>query len=135
MARMKLEVKGLNELNVRLRKLGVNIRDVAEEALNETHSIVTKKAESEIQKHHLTGETEESLRKTPTVVWVRDLAEVKVGFDIKNGGLPSIFLMYGTPRMKKDQKLYNAFFGRNTQKEIVEKQTDIFYDAIRKGGG
>lgn len=135
MARMKLEVKGIDEIMDRLKKLGVDIREVTEEALVETHSIVTEKAETVIKKHHLTGATEESLRKKPIIEWNGQVAQVKTGFDIKNGGLPSIFLMYGTPRMKKDQKLYNAFFGKSTKDEIVEKQTDVFYEAIRKSGG
>ena len=43
--------------------------------------------------------------------------------------------MYGTPRMKKDQKLYNAIFGKKTNEKIRQIQEDIFFDAIRKVGG
>ena len=133
MAKMKLQVEGLDKLTERLKALDVDIKKVSEDALKETHRIVTDKAKIEIKKHNQTGVTESSLKLQPKVSWSGTTASVSVGFDIANGGLPSIFLMYGTPKMKKDQKLYNAFYGKQTQKEIVEKQTDIFYEAIRRG--
>lgn len=133
MARMKLQVEGLDKLLERLKDLNVSIKEVSEEALKETHRIVTDKAVSEMVKHNQTGETQASIRLQPKINWSGTTASVSVGFDIANGGLPSIYLMYGTPKMKKDQKLYNAFYGKQTQKEIVEKQTDIFYEAIRRG--
>ena len=40
-----------------------------------------------------------------------------VGFDINNGGLPIYLPMYGT-RMKKDQNLYNAFYGAKLRKKL-----------------
>lgn len=133
MAKMKLEVEGLDKLTKRLKDLDVDIKKVSEDALKETHKIVTDKAFYEMVKHNQTGKTQASLQLQPKVSWSGTVASVEVGFDIDNGGLPSIFLMYGTPKMKKDQKLYNAFYGKQTQKEIVDAQTDIFYEAIRKG--
>lgn len=40
--------------------------------------------------------------------------------------------MYGTPRMKKDTKLYNAIYGTKTQKEIKQIQKEIFEEEIRR---
>lgn len=133
MAKMKLQVEGLDSLTKRLKDLGVDVKSVSEDALIKTHRIVTDKAFSEMVKHNKTGKTQASLNLKPTVTWAGTWASVEVGFDIDNGGLPSIFLMYGTPKMKKDQKLYNAFYGKNTQKEIVETQSTVFYEAIRDG--
>ena len=80
----------------------------------------------------LTGATEESLVEKPTIEWNGTIATVKTGFNIKDGGLASIFLMYGTPRIKKDQKLYDAFYSARTQKEIDKIQEDTFYEEIRR---
>ena len=135
MARMKLEVSGLDTLTERLSKMGTDIKEVANEALTETHNLVTEGVEPIIRKHKLTGATEASLRRKSNVEWAGNTAAVKTGFDISNGGLPSIFLMYGTPKMKKDQQMYNAFYGKSTKDKIIEKQSDVFYEAIRKGGG
>lgn len=132
MARMKLEVQGLDGIMKRLNNANADVKQAVNRALTETHRIVTEKADTAIQQHRETGLTERSLRRNAVIEWQGDVAEVKVGFDIAHGGLASIFLMYGTPRIKKDQKLYNAFFGKSTQQEIVRAQEEILYDAIRE---
>lgn len=132
MARMKLEVQGLDSIMKRLNDANADVKQAVNRALTETHRIVTKKADTAIQQHRLTGQTERSLRRNAVIEWQGNVAEVKVGFDIAHGGLASIFLMYGTPRKKKDQMLYNAFFGKSTQQEYIRAQEEILYDAIRE---
>lgn len=128
----RIEFEGFEEVITRLTKLDGDIKDVTEKALRETHKVITKKAETAIAPHKQTGATAKSLVKNAEIEWVGSEASVKTGFSIRQGGLPSIFLMYGTPRMKKDQNLYNAFFGNKTKKEIMELQESIFYDEIRR---
>ena len=41
-------------------------------------------------------------------------------------------LMYGTPRMKKDTNLYNAFYGAQTQKKIEQIERDALNAAVEK---
>lgn len=132
MARMKLEVQGLDGIMKRLNDANADVKQAVNRALTETHRIVTEKADTAIQQHRLTGMTERSLRRNAVIEWQGNVAEVKVGFDIAHGGLASVFLMYGTPRKKKDQKLYNAFFGKSTQQEYIRAQEEILYDAIRE---
>ena len=128
----RIEFEGFEEVIARLTKLDGDIKGVTEKALRETHKVITKKAETAIAPHKKTGATEKSLKRNAEIEWVGTLASVETGFDIAHGGLPSIFLMYGTPRMKKDQNLYNAFFGNKTKKEVMEIQEKIFYDEIRR---
>ena len=57
------------------------------------------------------------------------------GFKISDGGLASIFLMYGTkihgqPHVSPDKKLYNAIFGATTKKKIQEIQAQAFFKMI-----
>ena len=132
MARMKLEVQGLDGIMKRLNDANADVKQAVNRALTEPHRIVTEKADTAIQQHRLTGMTERSLRRNAVIEWQGNVAEVKVGFDIAHGGLASVFLMYGTPRKKKDQKLYNAFFGKTTQQEYIRAQEEILYDAIRE---
>lgn len=139
MARMKLEIEGLNELLNRIESLDGNIRQVTEEALRETHAIVTRKAEAAMANGNLPakgkyshGDTLGHLRRNAAVEWHGDVAEVPVGFDINSGGLVSIFLMYGTPRMRPAKGLKDAFFGSRTRKEIVEAQENVFWNEIRR---
>lgn len=136
MPKMQMQVEGLAALMERMQKLGVDTRSAVNKALIETHKIVTEKAEAAIEPHRRTGATEASLRREAVPEWNGDVASIKVGFDIENGGLPSIFLMYGTPHIKPaDPALYDAFFGDDTIKEIVEAQEKTIYNAIHSAEG
>ena len=128
----RIEFEGFEEVVAKLTQLEGDVKGVTEKALRETHKVITKKAETAIAPHKQSGNTERSLKRNAEIKWSGSEASVEVGFDISHGGLPSIFLMYGTPRMKKDQNLYNAFFGNKTKKEIMELQENIFYDEIRR---
>ncbi|MCQ2978213.1 MAG: hypothetical protein MJ245_00245 [Clostridia bacterium] len=130
-----IEFEGFEEVVARLTKLEGNVKATTEKALKETHKIITAKAAEAIQPHKLTGLTEQSLKRQANIQWAGTLASVETGFSIRQGGLASIFLMYGTPRMKKDQKMYNAFWSKQTQDEVKRVQEEIFYEEIRKLGG
>lgn len=132
MPRMTVEFDGFSEVINRLQKLEADVRKTTDEALINTKKIIHKEAGAAMSPHNKSYTTVKSLNHNSSPEWKGSTASISVGFDIKNGGLPSIFLMYGTPRMKKDQKLYNAFFGRNTQYKVRKAQEETFYDAIRR---
>lgn len=135
MPKFEVKIDGFDEVIAQLEELESDAKKVTEEALKATHAHVTQKLEKAVKPHKQTGVTERSLKKDAEINWFGSTAKVNVGFDISKGGLPSVFLMYGTPRMKKDPKLYATLYGKKTEKEIKEIQEDMFYDAIRKGGG
>lgn len=135
MSKAYLEFEGFDTAIARLKKLDGDTKATTEKALKKTHKIITKKAEKAIQPHKETGATEKSLYREGKVDWAGTLASVDVGFSISKGGLASIFLMYGTPRMQKDQNLYNSIWGTSTRKEVLNAQEEIFYDEIRKLDG
>ena len=123
-------------LTKQLQELDGDIRKTTEEALKKSQRYVHQNLGREMQKHNRTYTTVRSLVKNPSVIWVgKTRAEIPVGFDISNGGLASIFLMYGTPKMDKDQALYNALFGKKTKEEIANIQRGVFFDAIGKKMG
>lgn len=130
-----LEFEGFNDAIARLTKLDGDIKATTEKALKKTHEIITKNAEEAITPHNQTYQTEKSLRKEAEIEWAGTLASVKTGFSISEGGLASIFLMYGTPRQKKDQKMYNAFWSKKTRDEVTEAQKEIFFNEIRRLNG
>lgn len=80
-------------------------------------------------KGYATGEMFNALKKDNPVIWTSDtIAEVSVGFNLsEKGGFHSIFVMYGTPRMAKDQKLYNAIKGTKTQKDVAKIQEQTMW--------
>ena len=79
-----------------------------------------------------TGETKKSIDKEMDVTWNGFTGEIKIGFDFSKSGLKSIFLMYGTPKMKPVSGLKAAIYGSKTQKEIAEIQEKILSDHIKK---
>lgn len=140
--KMGLEFEGFEAAIKRLEKLEGDVKKVTETALKETHKIVTAKAQESAQKSNLPAhgkysheKTLKSLKTEADVQWSGTEAFVPVGFSISKGGLPSIFMMYGTPRYMKNQKMYNAFWSTKTHDEIVKAQQEIFYAEIRKLGG
>lgn len=130
--KMQLEFDGFEKLLSKIDKMGGDVKRTTEKALTETHKIVTEKAQTAIAPHRDTGRTEASLQRNAKIEWQGDIGFVEVGFNLKEGGLPSIFLMYGTPRMRKDMKLYNAFYGKGTRDEITQIQQEIFFNEIRR---
>ena len=139
MSKFTLETKGLDVLMNNLRKVNGDVKKVTEDALRETHTIITHKAEDVAQKAYYpaggkysSGRTHDSVKKDAEIVWKGNVGEVPVGYSIRNGGLPSIFMIYGTPRYMKVQEMYNAFYGRGTKNEVAKKQKDVFYDEIHK---
>ena len=144
MPKMKMQIPNFDALAKQIEDLGGSVKKASEDALKETHRIVTDKIEQAMvpsnmpaQGKYWTGRTLESLRTVPNVTWTGTVASVPVGFDIQNGGLTSIFLMYGTPKMKPVPGLYEAVYGKATEAEIIEAQTRILHEAIYEamGGG
>lgn len=135
MAKIKLEIDGFENLIARLRELDGDIKGTTEEALKDSKRFVHKQLGRAMEKHNRTFGTVRSLDSSSGVQWAGTIATINVGFDISNGGLPSVFLMYGTPKIKKDQNLYNAIYGKNTRAEIQRIQEDVFYEAMQRAGG
>lgn len=139
--KLKFEFDGFDDVIKRLTDLEGDVKGTAEKALKECHREVTKDALEAIKPHKDTGVTEKSLYTEAKVEWAGTQASVPVGFSIREGGLASIFLMYGTPRkdppMKKDPNLFNALSPKSKQlQEKVKKiQEDIFYKEIRRLNG
>lgn len=131
----QIEFDGFEEVIRRLSQLEGDVKKVTGEALKKSNRYVRQNIGAAMQKHNRTYETIRSLVSNPEVRWAGTTGSIDVGFDLSSGGLPSIFLMYGTPRVQKDQALYNAIYGKKTRDKVKKIQETMFYDAIRKAGG
>ena len=128
-----LQFAGWEEMMGNLGELSsFGILEGTKKALIATHEVVTPKLEQAIKSHHLTGETEKSLVKKPQISVEGTLVSIDIGFDLDNGGLPSIWLMHGTPRQDPDKKLYDALYGRKTSGEVKHVQYHAIKDTIDK---
>lgn len=139
MAKIAVEFAGFDEVLRKLNKLGADTKAITEEALQKSFDIVTKKAEAAIAKPNLpaggkysTGKSAESLTRTLEVTWTGTEASAPVGFNIKRGGYPTIFMMYGTPRYMKVQALYDAFYSSETEGEVLNAQREVFFKAMEE---
>ena len=137
MAKIAVEFAGFDEILKKLNKLEADTKAITEEALQKSFDIVTRKAEAAIAKPNLpaggkysTGKSAASLTRTLEVTWTGTEASAPVGFNVKKGGYPTIFMMYGTPRFMKVQAVYDAFYSTQTEGEVLNAQKEVFYKAL-----
>lgn len=134
--RVRLQFDGFQEYAERIDRLNGDLKSIMTEALVESKKLVTPGIKKRMEKHHRTGVTESMINEMNEVTWDGPIGEIKVGFSFGNGeGFPSIFLMYGTPRMKKDTALYNSIYGSKIKKQISELQKEIFERELERLGG
>lgn len=129
-SKMELKFTGMKEYMERLQRMDKDIKKISENALKASAAEVTPGVHKGINPHNLTGATEESIVNDKTVDWVGDVAEIKVGFSIRNGGIASIFLMYGTPTIEPDMELYNSIYGSKTKSKVRKVQKEVFEKGI-----
>ena len=141
MAHLGLDFSDLDAWAKEIVAWGGKVKPTAEKALRETHRIVTDHIQAVMSPSNMpakgkywTGDTLEHLRRNAEIEWDGDVGSVGVGFEIKEGGITSIFLMYGTPRhkppMKKARGLYDAIYGKKVREEIADAQATAFAEGI-----
>lgn len=145
--KLSLDFKGFEEMIAEIDGMGGDMQRAVDGALKQTKSFVTGQLEQEIGKHRRTGRTEASLDKDMSVEWDGTTASIDVGFHIRDGGLASVFLMYGTPRhgpvgkrgghpgTEQDRALYDAIYGSRTKRQIKKLQEEAVRKVLKRSGG
>ncbi len=143
MARNKigLQVNGFEEYMSRLDELGGSdaMKRGVESALKSSKQYVNPLINSAMATPNLPaqgkfskGGTKESIDTNMSVEWEGMTASIKVGFNFKESGLKSIFLMYGTPKMPPVAGLKNAIYSAKTKKEIAKIQAETLDKVISR---
>lgn len=134
-----LQFSGFEELAEKLDELQGDLKKTTEDALRKSKAVVTTNLLKATQKPNLPahgkyskGDTRHSIDTSKSVNWEGTTGSIHVGFEFKKSGLKSIFLMYGTPRMKKVQAIYDAVYGSKTKTQIRKIQKETFQEAIKK---
>lgn len=142
MARMSITFNGFAELAEMVDRSGADLKSAVNEALVESQKIVQQNLTTGAAvyaakglKGYATGKMYSTIISDGAVSWEGSVATVNAGFKLdQNGGWHSIFVMYGTPRMAKDPKVYNAIKGTKTRKAIAKKQEEIMVKHMKFGG-
>lgn len=128
----KVQFEGVEEAIKRLEKIGGNVNEAVEEALQETYDYVTPNLKKELDRYKIrSGDMVQSFRKKEKVQWYGFIAQIKAGFDYDISQHALYHMITGSPYRKPDKKLYNALYGAKTKKEIQRIQKEVF---IRKIG-
>lgn len=142
MARMSITFDGFSDLAADIDRMGGDLHAAVDEALTATGNFIQKQVTSAAapyaskgRKGYAKGEMYNAIKQDPPVIWSGSVAEVSVGFSFaEKGGWHSIFVMYGTPRITKDQKIYNAIKGTKTKQEVERIQQEIMGKYLKLGG-
>ena len=140
--KISIDFKGYDLIKKQLDELGGNATKRAiEGTLKASQQVVAEQVSAALEPH-VSGKkgesrTKQSIIRNMPVEWAGDEASIAVGFDINNGGLASIFLMYGTelfgqPHITPDTNLYNAVYGAQTKKKIKEMQEQAFLKVLER---
>lgn len=146
MAKMSITFDGFAKLAEDIDAIGGDLHAAVDEALTETQKIVQDNLETAAQiysakgrKGYATGKMYASIIHDASIDWKGTVAEVKTGFTSQGGNIAgfmhSLFVMYGTPRMMKDVKVYNAIKGTKTRKDIAKAQEEIMMKHLDLGKG
>ena len=134
-----LQFDGLEDIIDKLEKAGADAKEAVDESLKASKNYVTSSLKRDTNNANLpakgkysTGELAESIDTDTSVKWNGLTAEVNIGYDFKKSGLTSIMVLYGTPKMKKSQKLYNDIYGSATTKKLAEIQQETLNDIVER---
>lgn len=139
--KITVDFSALETYKKKLDEIGGNATERAfESALKASQNVVRQNVTAAMQRHNETGETAGAIIKNSAVEWTGDTASIDVGFKISEGGLPSIFLMYGTqlhgqPHIAPDRNLYEAVYGAKVRREIRKIQEQAFEKVLERTVG
>lgn len=133
MARKKigLQVEGFEEYMAKLDHIGGSpaMKKGVEKALKASQDLVANKLDAAMATSNLPaggkysgGGTKKSIERSSEAEWSGMRSAIDVGFRFEKSGMKSIFLMYGTPKMKPVKGLKEAIYGKKAQEEIAEVQ-------------
>lgn len=126
MAKGKIVITGYKEILQDIENIERKAPAVLSKALEETAKETDDNYRAFISKHHYAGITEDSLELHHKIINEGDKLSVQTGFSLDKGGIASIYLDKGTPRMKpynylksvRNKKIMDRIFSEKL-KEIL----------------
>ena len=141
-----IEFDGFKQLAYAIDKAGKDLKQATDEALTDTQQLIEENLNTAAAvykykglKGYATGAMYNAILRKADVKWIGDVAEVGTGFT-SNGGatlsgyMHSIFVMYGTPRMSKNQKVFDAIKGNKTKNDVAKTQREALQKYMQLKG-
>lgn len=116
----RVDFYGGSDLLQKIEKAGGNVEEALIKALKKSLDKPKQEMLDFIKQHHLTGVTEDSF--VEEIEIDKGVITARIGFSVKKGGLPAIFLNVGTPKMPPTWFIDNA----------VEQNIDYIYSEQKK---
>lgn len=116
-----LEITGVSELLKKIEKAKGDAVPAVAEMAKKSLEVIGENANQFMQGHKLTGDTLESYEMHAKIDG--DMVKGVVGYDVKKGGLPAIFLDVGTPTQKGYFWKYYAVENTRQQVEQIQQET------------
>lgn len=124
-----VEISGMDELLQKIEKAGGNVNKACAKAVDNCLELVGLHMQLFMAEHKQTGDTYDSYEQI--MASIKDnKVEAMVGYNVKNGGLPAIFLDVGTPKQRPYFFRYYAV--ENNRKEIQRIQRDTLNDILKE---
>lgn len=135
----KLEFAGILTVLDKIEELNINKNDACEKALKASKKLVNDKLYRDTNKSNFPssgdyshGALRRSIDNDYSVKWSGMSCEIRIGYYFEDIGLRSIYLMYGTARMKPAKKLWSDIYSPRTKKEIRIAQKAAFLKMIER---
>ncbi len=113
---------GVSELLKSIEEAGGKVDEAVKRAVDESLKIVGDDMQSFMIQHRHSGDTMESFEIVPAKSDGNTVTG-NAGYNIKNGGLPAIFLDVGTPKQKPHFFRYYAVENNRQRIEKIQRNT------------
>lgn len=140
---MRLDTGGFDHMLETLDKLGGDMREAVDAALDSASIIIAKDTLVALAPQNLPAcgkyssnpsKTRESVILDAKVEWQGDVASIPIGFDFSKPGAGG-YLISGTPKMKPAKELHRMYKEQTYMKSMMEKMSNVIMWYIRKAMG
>ena len=129
---------GLDRYADRINELNGDLKQIVSDALEQAADDPTADTIEGVKKKNLpakgqfsSGETAETVIKSPRVTWAGTVGTIGIGFDKTKNGVGTL-LITGTPRMKPARKLEKIYTRKKTVKEFHAAVNEALQNAVEE---